>query len=64
MPESTIGWIARHRRVSPVAAVFATLLVSPPVFTVESNAMDGVRALLVRHLKDLFGAPKVPVSAG
>jgi hypothetical protein len=37
---------------------------NPPVFTVESNAMDGVRALLVRHLKDLFGAPKVPVSAG
>ncbi len=36
---------------------------NPPVFTVESNAMDGVRALLVRHLKDVFGAPKPPVSA-
>jgi hypothetical protein len=30
---------------------------NPPVFTVETNAMDGVRALLVRHLKEVFGAP-------
>jgi hypothetical protein len=30
---------------------------NPPVFTVESNAMDGVRTLLLRHLKDVFGAP-------
>ena len=37
---------------------------NPPVFTVEANAMDGVRALLVRHLKQVFGAPGTPVSAG
>ena len=36
---------------------------NPPVFTVESNAMDGVRTLLVRHLKEVFGAPQPPVSA-
>jgi hypothetical protein len=36
---------------------------NPPVFTVEANAMDGVRSLLVRHLKQLFGAPGSPVSA-
>ena len=29
---------------------------NPPVFTVEANAMDGVRTLLVRHLKEVFGA--------
>ena len=33
---------------------------NPPVFTVESNAMDGVRTLLVRHLKEVFGAPQPP----
>ena len=31
---------------------------NPPVFTVDDNAMDGVRTLLVRHLKDVYGAPK------
>jgi hypothetical protein len=36
---------------------------NPPVFTVEANAMDGVRSLLVRHLKQVFGAPGSPVSA-
>ena len=36
---------------------------NPPVFTVESNAMDGVRTLLVRHLKEVFGAPRVRRSA-
>jgi hypothetical protein len=35
---------------------------NPPVFTVEENAMDSVRALLVRHLKDVYGAPDVAVS--
>jgi hypothetical protein len=37
---------------------------NPPVFTVEPNAMTGVRALLVQHLKAVFGAPPAPVSAG
>jgi hypothetical protein len=36
---------------------------NPPVFTVESNAMDGVRTLLVRHLKQVFGAPATVLSA-
>ena len=36
---------------------------NPPVFTVEANAMDGVRTLLVRHLKEVFGVPESPVSA-
>ena len=36
---------------------------NPPVFTVEANAMDGVRTLLVKHLKDVFGAPQPVVSA-
>ena len=35
---------------------------NPPVFTVESNAMDGVRMLLVKHLKEVFGAPQAFVS--
>ncbi len=35
---------------------------NPPVFTVDENAMDGVRALLVRHLKDVYGAPRATVS--
>jgi hypothetical protein len=35
---------------------------NPPVFTVERDAMQGVRSLLVEHLKDVWGAP-VPVSA-
>ena len=35
---------------------------NPPVFTVESNAMDGVRTLLVKHLKEVFGAPQAAVS--
>ncbi len=36
---------------------------NPPVFTVETNAMDGVRTLLVRHLTEVFGAPGGTVSA-
>ena len=35
---------------------------NPPVFTVERNAMQGVRSLLVEHLKGVWGAP-APVSA-
>jgi len=35
---------------------------NPPVFTVELNAMQGVRTLLVEHLKEVWGAP-APVSA-
>ena len=35
----------------------------PPVFTVDENAMEGVRALLVRHLKDVYGPPRAAVSA-
>jgi hypothetical protein len=30
---------------------------SPPVFTVQSDAMDGMRTLLVKHLTEVFGAP-------
>jgi hypothetical protein len=37
---------------------------NPPVFTVEANAMDGVRGLLVSHLREVFGAQRAPVSAG
>jgi hypothetical protein len=37
---------------------------NPPVFTVEPNAMDGVRALLVRHLKQVFGAAPEAATAG
>ena len=29
---------------------------NPPVFTVEPNAMDGVRTLLIEHLKEVWGA--------
>ena len=36
---------------------------NPPVFTVERNAMQGVRSLLVQHLKEVWGAT-APVSAG
>jgi len=36
---------------------------NPPVFTVVPNAMDGVRTLLVKHLKEVFGAPQAAVSA-
>jgi hypothetical protein len=36
---------------------------NPPVFTVEQNAMQGVRALLVRHLKEVWAVP-APVNAG
>jgi hypothetical protein len=36
---------------------------NPPVFTVEEDAMPGVRTLLVRHLRDVFGAPGPGVSA-
>ncbi len=32
---------------------------NPPVFTVEANAMDGVRTLLVEHLKEVWGAEEV-----
>jgi hypothetical protein len=35
---------------------------NPPVFTVETNAMDSVRALLVRHLEQVYGVPKAAVS--
>ncbi len=35
---------------------------NPPVFTVEPNAMDGVRTLLIRHLEDVYGAPSAGVS--
>jgi hypothetical protein len=37
---------------------------NPPVFTVEANPMDGVRTLLVRHLKEVFGASAPAVNAG
>jgi hypothetical protein len=30
---------------------------NPPVFTVEQDAMSGVRTLLVRHLGEVFAAP-------
>ena len=30
---------------------------NPPVFTVEHNAMQGVRTLLVEHLKEVWGTP-------
>jgi hypothetical protein len=36
---------------------------NPPVFTVETNAMTGVRTLVVRHLKEVFGAGVPAVSA-
>jgi hypothetical protein len=36
---------------------------NPPVFTVDENAMDGVRTLLVRHLKIVYGAPHAPMGA-
>lgn len=36
---------------------------NPPVFTVETNAMTGVRMLVVRHLKEVFGAGAPAVSA-
>jgi hypothetical protein len=36
---------------------------NPPVFTVEQNAMLGVRSLLVEHLKEVWGT-RAPVSAG
>ena len=36
---------------------------NPPVFTVEKNAMQGVRSLLVQHLKEVWGVPG-PVNAG
>ncbi|MGH8136457.1 MAG: hypothetical protein ACRER4_08915, partial [Steroidobacteraceae bacterium] len=36
---------------------------NPPVFTVEQNAMQGVRSLLVEHLKKIWGVP-VSVNAG
>ncbi|MDH4259303.1 MAG: hypothetical protein OEW16_03265 [Gammaproteobacteria bacterium] len=36
---------------------------NPPVFTVELNAMLGVRSLLVEHLKEVWGVP-APVNAG
>ncbi len=35
---------------------------NPPVFTVEQNAMQRVRTLLVEHLKEIWGAP-APVNA-
>jgi len=35
---------------------------NPPVFTVQPDAMDGVRTLLVKHLTEVFGAPP-PVNA-
>ncbi|MGH8242675.1 MAG: hypothetical protein ACRETY_04920 [Steroidobacteraceae bacterium] len=36
---------------------------NPPVFTVEANAMDGVRTLLVKHLKQVFGAQPAVLGA-
>ncbi len=36
---------------------------NPPVFTVEPNAMQGIRSLLVLHLKEVWGVP-APVNAG
>jgi hypothetical protein len=35
---------------------------NPPVFTVESNAMDGVRTLLIEHLKEVWGAAEASAS--
>jgi hypothetical protein len=36
---------------------------NPPVFTVEQNAMQRTRSLLVEHLKQVWSTP-APVSAG
>lgn len=36
---------------------------NPPVFTVLPNAMEGVRTLLIKHLKEVFGTPAPAVSA-
>ncbi len=36
---------------------------NPPVFTIEANAMDGVRTLLIEHLKEVWGAEDTEVSA-
>jgi hypothetical protein len=36
---------------------------NPPVFTVEANAMTGVRSLVVKHLREVFGAGQPAVSA-
>jgi hypothetical protein len=35
---------------------------NPPVFTVDTNAMDSMRTLLVRHLEEVYGLPKPAVS--
>jgi hypothetical protein len=37
---------------------------NPPVFTVEPNAMDGVRTLLLQHLRDVWKSPPARISAG
>ncbi|MGH6630717.1 MAG: hypothetical protein ACREB3_13385, partial [Burkholderiales bacterium] len=36
---------------------------NPPVFTVDPNAMDGVRTQMVEHLKEVWGARPAEVSA-
>ncbi len=36
---------------------------NPPVFTVDQDPMRGVRTLLLRHLKEVFGGPESAVSA-
>ena len=36
---------------------------NPPVFTVERNPMAGMRALLVEHLKEVWGAGSTPSGA-
>jgi hypothetical protein len=37
---------------------------NPPVFTVEPNAMDGVRTLLLEHLKEVWKSPPARITAG
>jgi hypothetical protein len=37
---------------------------NPPVFTVDRNAMDGVRAQMLEHLKEVWSAPPAGVRAG
>ena len=37
---------------------------NPPVFTVEPNAMDGVRTLLLAHLKEVWKSPPARINAG
>jgi hypothetical protein len=53
-----VGFLAQLTRSSR----WPMLRRNPPVFTVGENAMDGMRTLLVRHLKDVYGAPRAVIS--